>query len=496
MGISVSNLGELKKRSVQGGAISLLSRLASVGVQLLSTVILARLLDPDDYGIVVMVTAVTALAGMFGDLGLATSAVRQQDLTHAQSSNLFWCTMLLGLSLTGVVALASPLAAWFYGRQEVLTATLALSLNFFFGSVGNLPGALLAREMRFGRAALGAIVGSVLGLGVSAFLAWKGYRHWALIWGAVTGTVATSGMLMLLASFRPGLPSRGTGLREMVGFGVKITAFDFINYFHRNLDNLLIGRFWGSESVGFYSRAYSLLMMPILHIRGPINAVALPALSQLQHEPEDFRKYYRRMVEILALLSMPLTAFLFVASASVIEVALTSRWLAVSPIFRILAVVAFIQPVMTTWGLVLLSLGQARRYLTVGVVNTLFSAVGFVAGLPWGPEGVAIGYAIATYVSLLPILIMGFKNSPLRLRDFFGPIALAAGASLGAATVMSLAGHFCETSVPLATLTVLGIGFLVVFLVILILLPGGRQELAKHLRLFATLLPSRRTRSA
>lgn len=219
-----TDLADLKRKSVRGGLITFASQGASVVIQLTSTVVLARLLSPDDYGVMAMVLAVTAFAGLFRDLGLSAAAIQKQTLTNAQQSNLFWINVALGFTLTVLLAAASPLVAWFYGKPEVRWVTVALSASFLIGSLSAQSGALLVREMRFGRQAVAGICGALVTLAVAATLALQEFRYWSLVWGQLAVAVTTTALLFALSPFRPGLPSRGMGLKAMLKFGENITA--------------------------------------------------------------------------------------------------------------------------------------------------------------------------------------------------------------------------------------------------------------------------------
>jgi PST family polysaccharide transporter len=461
--------------------VTFVSQGASVLIGLVSTVILARLLSPNDYGVMAMVVAVTAFAGLFRDLGLSSAAIQKHTLTNAQQSNLFWMNIALGMILTVGLAAASPLVVRFYHKPEVLWVTIALSANFLIGSIGSQSGALLVREMRFGRQAVAGICGALVALAVSVALALHDFRYWALVWGQLAGGLITTYLLFVLSPFRPGLPSRGTGVREMLKFGAHITAFNFVNYFQRNLDAILIGRYWGAGPLGLYSRAYSLLMFPINNLRGPINAVAFPAMSRLQNQPEAFRAYFLRVTSLLALVSMPLTAFLFVASKPVIELVLGSKWLGVAPIFSWLAVAAFIQPTTGFVGSFLLSLGQGRRYLQCGLINAVILSASFIVGLPWGAIGVATAYAIGNYVALYPWLRWAFHNSPVSFRDFADACAMPAAVSLTAAGL-----GFVAKSQITAVPPILQIGTsLLIFLVVLAAAARFTNAGRKHMSFLA-----------
>ena len=477
----------LKRKSVRGGAVTMVSQAITIAIHLISTVVLARLLSPDDYGVLVMVMAVTGFAGLFRDLGLSSAAIQKKDLSSAQQSNLFWLNVAVGTLLTVLVAAASPLVAWFYGNPELTVVTLILSLNFLIGSFGTQHGARLAREMQFGRQSIATISGAVLSLVVSITFALHDFSYWSLVWGYLAGGLTTTLLLFVLSPFRPGLPSKGTELREMMKFGAQITAFDFVNYFQRNLDNILIGKFWGPGVLGLYSRAYSLLMLPISSIRGPINAVAFPALSRLQNEPEAFRDYYLKTTSLIALLSMPLAAFLFVCSRPIIELVLGAQWLGVAPIFSYLALAAFIQPSSGFAGSLLLSLGQGRRYLSCGLFNTILLSLCFIIGVHWGAKGVAIGYAIGNYVVLYPWLFWAFRDSPVCFSMFAKSCAFPTAISFLGILAVTLGTELYRFSNPLTHIGFSGLMFAVAITPLFFLTKTGKQNLGLFRGLYSQL---------
>ncbi|MDH5548242.1 MAG: lipopolysaccharide biosynthesis protein, partial [Gammaproteobacteria bacterium] len=348
---------------------------------------------------------------------LSSAAIQKKGLTSAQQSNLFWLNVLMGTFLTIVVASAAPLIASFYDKPELVKVTLVLSLSFIITSFGTQHGAMLVRRMQFARYSGAKIAGAVATLIISVVLALKGYSYWSLVWGTVAGTVVTTALILVLSPFRPGLPSRGCGMRELVGFGANVTAFNFVNYFGRNLDNILIGRFVGADALGLYSRAYQLLLFPITNLRAPILSVAFPAMSRLDSKSEDFRRYYCRIVELLAWVTMPLMGWMYVASDEIINIVLGPNWAAVGPIFSILAIVGFIQPIASLRGLILLSSGQARRNLYAGLIGAATVSLGFVIGVYWGVLGVAWSYACSIWVFLIPMQFYCSKGTSVRGLD-------------------------------------------------------------------------------
>ncbi|MBU6409997.1 MAG: lipopolysaccharide biosynthesis protein, partial [Verrucomicrobia bacterium] len=405
---------DLKKRSVRSGAVTIGSQAAQFVLQTGATAVLARLLVPRDFGIVAMALSFTAFAQVFKDMGLSSASIQRKELTHAQVSALFWINVLAGAALTVVLAATAPLMVWFFHRPEVLWVTVALSTTFVIGSLGIQHTALLNRDMRFRDLAVIRVASLAAGLLCAIGAAFIGLRYWALVCNALVNPLVSVIMLWSYSKWRPTRPARAHGVRALFRFGANVTGFNLTNYFSRNLDAVLIGRVWGAGPLGLYTRAYALLMLPISNLRNPLNAVAYPALSHLQDQPERFRAYIRRYIAVLGFASMPIAAFLFVCSDNVIDILLGSRWIGASAIFRLLAVAAFIQPVVSIRGLVLMSTGQGRRFFWWGIWNAASLSAAFGIGVAWGPKGVALAYSIAYYVILYPSLWFAFKGTPVR----------------------------------------------------------------------------------
>lgn len=456
--------GDLKKRSLKSGAVTLTSQGMMFVIQLASTMILARILTPDDYGMMAMVVSITGLAAILNNLGLSMATVQRAEITHEQVSTLFWINVGVGTLVTLIVASLSPVVAWFYQTPELVWMMLVLSCNFFINGLGVQHSALLSRQMRFLSLAKIQVFSALLGIGTAIVAAKYGFGYWALVLNSVVLSLAGVIGTWLTVRWIPGRPRRDSEVLSMVKFGTDIVGFNIINYFARNLDNILIGRFHGSGGLGLYSKAYQLLMMPISNLRDPMTRVAMPALSRLQNDPGQYRNYYMKFISILAFVSMPLVAFLFVCSDQIIGLLLGSQWLGASAIFRILAIAAFIQPVSTTWGLILLSTGKSRRYFRWGVVNSIIISISFGCGLAWGAKGVASAYTIATYLLLYPTLAYAMAESPVKIYDFFisiaKPVLGSLGMGVGCWYLLNMMNQFSQIIVVAACLVFCGFAYL------------------------------------
>lgn len=478
------DVATLKKRSLRGGAITLVSQATTVVLQLVSTVVLARMLTPDDYGVMGMVLSFVALAALFKDLGLSSAAIQKANLTVEQQSNLFWINALFGLGLTLVFAAAAPLVAWFYDRPELLGLTWVLSLTFVLGGLSAQHNAMLVRHMQFGRQAIVNIFGIAVTFAVSVALAYLGYGFWALGWGHVAGAAARTLLIWAFSPFVPGGWKRGVGTMDMIRFGANVTGFNFVNYFSRNLDNILIGKFVGADALGVYGRAYQLMLFPVQNLRAPIDAVTYPALCRLQDSPEEWRRYHMQTLRVLSFLTMPLVAWMFLVSEPLILLLLGEKWAGVIPIFQILAIVAFIQPCASMVGSVMLSVGKSRRYFMQGTAVAVVMSVAFAIGVNWGAEGVAWAYVVAMYLVLVPMLLTAYHETAMTPSDFFKSLSLPAMISLTALLAATVVRQLATVSTPFVEIVLVTVVFVISALGPLLLLPSGRTLLADILKMY------------
>jgi O-antigen/teichoic acid export membrane protein len=410
--------GSIGQRAVRGGVATLSAQSAKFLIQMASTMVLARLLTPQDFGLLAMIGAVTAFLMPFRDMGLSMATLQKAEINNSQISSLFWINAGAGTLLALMLAAFAPLISSFYG-QPILTVTIwVFSVKFLLEGLAVQHHALLKRKMQFGQLSL-LEVGALAAAAVAAIgAAWTGVGHWALVIQQLTFALVSALGVWVMCPWRPGPPSRRSGVRSMITFGGQVTVANIMDSFSRNFDNVLIGWRWGAEALGLYSKAYALLLLPIRQINYPLRAVVLASLSRLQKEPDRFRQFYCRLLTLLAFTTTPLLVVMAVLSRDIILVLLGEQWVEASTIFTVLAIAALGQPVAGTIGLVNVSLGQSGRYLRWTFIVTPVIMAAFLAGLPWGPLGVAAAYAIAIQGMRFPALWYAFRYAPVKTTDF------------------------------------------------------------------------------
>ena len=221
---------DLAGKSVRGGMATMGSQGVCFVLQMASTMVLARLLTPADFGLIAMVTVVVNFATMFKDAGLSMATVQKDKISHEQISTLFWINVLISVVLGLCVLAGSPLVAKFYGKPELTAVTAILSLSFILSGLSIQHATLLRRHMRFGNLAIVQIVSQVITLAVTILLALNGWRYWALVGGSLATALSTVVLTFIFCPWIPGRMQKGTGVRNMLKFGGHLTGFNFINY--------------------------------------------------------------------------------------------------------------------------------------------------------------------------------------------------------------------------------------------------------------------------
>lgn len=410
---------DLKRKSVRGAAVTLAAQWMRFVLQIGSAAILGRLLTPKDYGLVGMVTAITAFFHVFENLGLSSATIQKSQITERQVSVLFWLNLASGTAIGLVLLVLAPFIAAFYGDARLVWITFVLAATFVLGGAKVQHQALLKRQMRLMELAKIDVGSALLGVATGVLVAVQGGGYWALV--AIQVASSLSSMIFTWMSCRwvPRLPSKDGTVRGMVNFGAHLMMADVLSYATRNLDNVLIGRVWGSRPLGLYSRAYGLLMLPLQQINAPLWGVAVPALSRLQSEPERFRRYYKRVASGIAFITFPCVMALAAVSEEVLWIVMGPQWTDAGKIFAVLAFAAMWQPLASTRSWVLVSLGHAKRLLRWAFISTPLVLVSFLVGLKWGPLGVATSYTACCYALIYPAYRFMLRDTPIPLSDIY-----------------------------------------------------------------------------
>ena len=410
-------MNNLKEKTIRGGFARVFAQIVFFALRIVALMVLARLLDPKDFGLVGMVTAFTSVLNLFRDFGLSTATVQRADISDEQISTLFWINVLVGAILTLSLALLAPAVVRFYHEPRLFWVTIALATGFLVNAAGVQHSALLQRELRFTALAVIQIVALVVSttLGIGAAL--LGYGYWSLVVLSITLPLVSTIAFWFAKSWIPGRPRIGAGILPMVQFGGSVTLISLIIYVAYNLDKVLLGRFWGAEALGIYGRSYQIINIPTDNLNSAVGEVAFAALSRLQDDPIRLRSYFLKGYSLVLALTVPITCIIALFPHDLVMVILGPKWNAAIRILQLLAPTILIFAVINPLGWLLFALGMIKRSLQIALVLTPVVIAGYCLGLRYGPNGVALGFSAAITIWALPHIAWGVYGTPISFGD-------------------------------------------------------------------------------
>jgi len=427
---------DLARHSARGSAVSVATQVVRFLLSVASTMVLARLLDARDFGLLAVAFASIGVFGLIKDAGFASATVQQAAIDHRQVSTLFWASAGLSAVVSLLIAGLAPLLGWFYGDPRVVTVVLALAAVPFIDGLGMQHMAILSRRMEFPLLSAIDAASMLAAFATAVTIAWRGGGYWALVGQEIAGAVVGTLLLWILCGWRPGRPSRAAGIGRMVRFGLNVSAVRIVTHLTNNLDTVFVGRFTGVAPAGLYDRAFRLLTLPFQLLTGPLGSVAVPALSRLQGDPQRYRDFYRAWTRLVFAFSMPLVVFLFVDAKAAIIAILGARWAGMVPLYRALAPAAFIGRTGFVAGWIYTSTGRSDRHLRWVAMVFPAMLLGYAIGVRWGALGVALAHSIVSCLSWYPGIVYCCRTAPVRPRDVVEQMILPGVLSIAAGLIL------------------------------------------------------------
>ena len=394
--------GGLRRLAIRGAGVTVFSQGLAFAIQMVATVVLARLLTPSDFGVVTMVTTFSLLLMSFGQNGYTEAVIQREEMNRSLASNLFWINVGVGLVFAIGFAAAGSVLAKFYGDPRVAHVAVGISLTIFISGTSVLHLALLKRALRFTVTSINDVISGIISVAVMIVLAWAGWGYWALVAGTVAKPLVQSLGSWYLCRWIPGLPGRANGTASIVRFAMNVYGRFSLNYSTRNMDNLLVGWRFGPTSLGFYKKAYDLFVLAANQLLTPIQEVALSTLSRLDRESAQYRRYFLNGLSILAFVGMGIGACLTLEAKDLIRLLLGPQWDSSARIFMLFGPGIGIMLIYNTSGLIHLSIGKAHRWFRWGFVELAVTGLLFLLGLRWGPAGVAAAWTASFWILTFP----------------------------------------------------------------------------------------------
>lgn len=412
----------LREKTLKGLTWSGMSQVITQISQLLITTILARLLTPNDFGLLGMTVVFTNFLNIFCEMGISGALIQKQDISETQYSSVFWLNIIVGIVLMLLTMAISPCIASFYNKPELKPIVMMISVNFPIMSFVIVQKAIFSKEMSFKKLAIAEVIAVIVAGIIGISMAYLGHGVWSLVYRMLIFTAANTLLLWWLSAWRPKFIFSLKALKEVFPFSFNLMGFNLVNYFARNIDNILIGKFLGVQALGYYTLAYRLMLYPVQNISGVVGKVMFPAFSMIQDDLEKVRTTYMKMVKAISLVTFPIMCVLFAVTPEFVHVIFGPQWQPMVILIQILCICGIFQAIGTTVGYILLSQGRADLQFKMQVIGTILVTIFIITGLKWGVIGVTVLYTLYSIFWVHFFFYVTNKIINLRYKEFYSKI--------------------------------------------------------------------------
>ncbi len=391
------------------------SQVASQSVSFGIGIALARLLTPDDFGLIAMVLAFTGVAHLLVDVGLGAALIQKKDVSEKHFTSVFWINFFLGCLLALLLFFLSPLIAGYYNRPDVEGVAKVLSIIFVIGSLALVPRNRLVKELLYKYIALSDFISMMVSGGVAVVLAVNGFGYWSLVFQQLLQQIISTLMIWKYGRWRPKGWICKDAVKELWGFSSYVFSTRLLFYFSGKLDVFLLGRYMGGQVLGLYDKGQSIMLFPLQNVSHMVGSIMFPALSKIQTDMERVRYVYLRSTRAVAFVTFPMMVGVFVVSKSFVLGVLGPQWEELIPLIKIFSVAGVAMSIVTLVGSIYLSQGAAKLQFRVSLIYKPITIAAIVGGLSWGVIGVATGFAISKIINGVIALIVAGRLINLRL---------------------------------------------------------------------------------
>jgi PST family polysaccharide transporter len=479
MAMKEMSVEEVQRRARTGPLYLLGRRGVAAAIGFISTVTIARLLSPRDYGLAAMSIVILAFVQVFRDFGLTNASLRKGHIDQAEVSFLFWFNAAATTVMALLIAAASPLIADFYREPAVRDIVLVSLIGFVIGGWSLQHNALMRRDLRFGMVAAVETVSLLVGFLVGLTVAIIRHDYWAIVASGLAQSFTSSAINLWATKWRPDRPRVVPEARDLLKFGANATLYSTLNFASRYISVIIIGRDLGTVSLGHFNRAYNLYMLPQTNVLRPIQQATLPVMARLRPHPEHYRTAYLGLVERLCTAMVPASVVLCFAGVPLVHLLLGDKWTSAGQVLSALAPGLAVYGVISPISDLLVSQNRSGELRTTGIYDFIARLTGTLVGAQFGLVGAALGFTLGT-VAILPnrVRIAG-RSGPITMADQWRALLPSLPLGLGTA-VGCAAGYFGAAYTvqgDLVPLVLIGTGGALGALLAAAVVPASRRAL-------------------
>lgn len=405
--------------AIRGVFWSGISQFSTQLYQFIVMIILARLLFPEDFGVIGMAVIFTGLVQTINELGLSAAIIQKKNINDNHLSTSFWISLGLGIFLCITTVAISSYIADFFKNELVGPVVSVLSIGFILGSFGVVHRSLLQKNVEFKKIAVTEISASVMSGTVSIILALFGFGVWSLVFGTILNNFTRIILLWKVCTWKPSMIFDLTSFKELFSFGAHVMGSQFLNYIDSNVDYLLIGKFLSATTLGHYNLAYQLSMFPLTRISSIITNVTFPTFSIIQDDNEKLRYAYLKVIKYISTVTFPMLAGLIVVAPDFIPIVFGEKWTPMIVPLQILCVAGALKSVGSTVGTILLSKGRSDIQFKWNIFTAIVLPIAILLGIRYGIIGVATVITIMSCILILVIQKIVNNLINLNFSDYF-----------------------------------------------------------------------------
>jgi PST family polysaccharide transporter len=413
-------------------------------LQFVFAIILARLLTPEDFGIIAMVTVFTRFAMILNNYGFSNALIQKKDVTKSEIDTVFWFNLFIGVIFFYLFFISSNLIAEFYTNKSLALITKVIAVGFILQPLSSLPFTILSKNLEFKKLGIISLISFSIASLTAIVLTLMGFGYWALVVRSLLEISVAIILLTILTGYYPTSFFKYGELYNFMNFALNLTGNSIITYWMRNFDNLLIGKMLGQYSLGLYNRSYNIMLYPLNNLTNVVRKVMFTSFSSIQNQPERIKKIYLKLTQIIALISFPIIIYIFVMSEEIVLVLLGDTWRGMIPILRGLILIALPQVILSLNGVVYLALGKPHIPFRLNLIIGAFQLIGFYIGLKlYGIMGLIYVYIGITLVFIYPVFYFAAKEINLKLKEQMNNLKLIIFNSLTVGAVSLLIKYLC-----------------------------------------------------
>ncbi|MDA3860084.1 MAG: MOP flippase family protein [Melioribacteraceae bacterium] len=395
------------------------SKIIRIVLQYITLLVLVVYLSPSDFGLMSTAMIFIGFFNSVKDFGFSAALIQLEDKSEELLSSVFWLNVFIGIFFSAILFYSSTLIAVFYEIPELEFILEVLSINFVFNTIMALQNALFEKNMNFDILSKIEIFSISIGAMVAILFAILEYGVWALVFQTLTVSFLLMILNWIFSDFRPKFYFSISEVKKVFNFGIHLSGFNILNFFVRNADYFLIGKFLGMTELGFYTLAYRIMLFPIKNITSILSKVLYPALSKIGNDNSKSRKLYLNVGKSIAFVSFPLMIGFFVVNENMIKLFFSEKWTSIIDLLYLLVPIGMIQSVYTLAGAIYQSKNRTKLWFQWGIFSALITVLGFYFGLKWGVLGVAGSYLITNLLLVYPGSKIPFDLIGLKVFDYW-----------------------------------------------------------------------------